>query len=407
LEEHKRDIMDKNPDITNFAVSLIIKAVVIAARFSGIVRKRSLKRLAALEVDAKDKEIMFLRDMVEQLQMQVSILQKGIKKKQKNTRYTLREKLFILWQMETYQIPRRRITEYFGIARSTLYRWLHKIEDRQQTRIPANKTPMEIAVLIWQITKSNIDWGRIRIANQLALLNIFISASTVRNILQRSKPRNTPTSFEIPREAQEKTESRSIPAWYPNHVWSVDTTMVLCWGLWPIHILVVIDHFSRKVMSVTPLEGPNAGWINNALESAIEKHGSPKHIISDQASVFTGDVFAELLDSWNIKPRLGAVGKHGSISVTERVIKTLKYEWLKRVPIIKGFDHLTKLCEEYKNWYNRWRPHMTLDGLRPDDVYYKKKPEKPKRNAKTVPCNIEHHRFQETRITGYRLKKAA
>jgi hypothetical protein len=29
--------MDKNPDITNFAVSLIIKAVVIAARFSGIV----------------------------------------------------------------------------------------------------------------------------------------------------------------------------------------------------------------------------------------------------------------------------------------------------------------------------------------------------------------------------------
>jgi hypothetical protein len=47
------------------------------------------------------------------------------------------------------------------------------------------------------------------------------------------------------------------------------------------------------------------------------------------------------------------------------------------------------------------------NGLRPDDVYYEKKPEKPKRDAKTVPCNIEHHRFQETRITGYRLKKAA
>ena len=399
--------MDKNPDITNFAVSLIIKAVVIAARFSGIVRKRSLKRLAALEVDAKDKEIMFLRDMVEQLQMQVSILQKGIKKKQKNTRYTLREKLFILWQMETYQIPRRRITEYLRIARSTLYRWLHKIEDRQQTRIPANKTPMEIAVLIWQITKSNINWGRIRIANQLALLNIFISASTVRNILQRSKPRNTPTSFEIPREAQEKTESRSIPAWYPNHVWSVDTTMVLCWGLWPIHILVVIDHFSRKVMSVTPLEGPNAGWINNALESAIEKHGAPKHIISDQASVFVGDAFAELLRQWNIKPRFGAVGKHGSIAVTERVIKTLKYEWLKHVPLIKRFDHLTLLCTQFESWYNAWRPHMALEGLRPDDLYYDRKPEKPSRDAKAVPGNIERHVFRETRLTAYRLRNAA
>ena len=97
--------------------------------------------------------------------------------------------------------------------------------------------------------------------------------------------------------------------------------MVLCWGLWPIHIFVVIDHFSRKVMSVTPLEGPNAGWIIEALEDAFQKHDSPKHIISDQAKVFVGDAFAELLDNWNVKPRFGAIGKHGSISVTERVIK--------------------------------------------------------------------------------------
>jgi len=345
--------------------------------------------------------------MVEQLQMQVSILQKGIKKKQKNPRYTLREKLFILWQMETYQIPRRRVTEYFGVARSTLYRWLHKIEDQQQTSIPANKTPLEIAVLIWEITKSNIDWGRVRIANQLALLNIFISASTVRNILNKPKPRK-PDGFPVAcAKTVEKTKARSIPAWYPNHVWSVDTTMVLCWGLWPIHIFVVIDHFLRKVMAVVPLEGPNAGWINNALESAIEEHGAPKHIISDQAGVFTGNVFAELLDIGNVKPRFGAVGKHGSISVTERVIKTLKYEWLKRVPIIKGFDHLTMLCEECECWYNSWRPHMTLDGIRPDNVYYDKKPEKPKRDSKTVPCHIDQHLFRETRVTGYRLKTVA
>ena len=68
------------------------------------------------------------------------------------------------------------------------------------------------------------------------------------------------------KDNNEKIEARSIPAWYPNHVWSVDTTTVLCWGLWPIHIFVVIDHFSRKVMPVAPLEGPNAGWINNAGE---------------------------------------------------------------------------------------------------------------------------------------------
>ena len=99
----------------------------------------------------------------------------------------------------------------------------------------------------------------------------------------------------------------------------------------------------------------------------------------------------------------GQAGKHGSISVTERVIKTLKYEWLKRVAIIKGIDHLAELCKEFETWYNRWRPHMTLDGIRPDDVYYDRKPEKPDRDAKTVPDNIEQHFFQETRVTGYRL----
>jgi transposase InsO family protein len=99
---------------------------------------------------------------------------------------------------------------------------------------------------------------------------------------------------------------------------------------------VAIDHFSRKVVCAFPLEGPNAGWIVEALEQAMRKHGAPKHIISDQAPVFAGGAFAKLLDQWNIKPRFGAVGKSGSIAVTERVIKTLKYEWLGRVPLIRA-----------------------------------------------------------------------
>ncbi|MGR3302529.1 MAG: integrase core domain-containing protein [Candidatus Scalindua sp.] len=101
----------------------------------------------------------------------------------------------------------------------------------------------------------------------------------------------------------------------------------------------------------------------------------------DKAHVFTGTVFAELLAKYNIKPRLGAIGKHGSIAVTERVNETLKYEWLKLVAFIKCIDHLTELCNEFELWYNIWRPHMTLDGLRPDDVFYDKKPDKPERNA--------------------------
>ncbi len=77
------------------------------------------------------------------------------------------------------------------------------------------------------------------------------------------------------------------------------------------------------------------------------------------------------------------------------------------MPITKGFDHLTSLCTEFESWYNGWRPHMTLNGLRPDDLYYSHTPEMPRRNAKTVPNNIDRHVFAETRLTAYRLKAAA
>ena len=76
-------------------------------------------------------------------------------------------------------------------------------------------------------------------------------------------------------------------------------------------------------------------------------------------------------------PCLGATAKTWAISVAERLIKTLKHEWLKRVPIIKNFDHLTALCDEFESWHNTWRPHMKLEGLRPDDVYYHKNSKSP------------------------------
>jgi transposase len=210
--------MKPNIDIIAYAVSLIIKAAIIAAWFSGRVRKRSLKRLAAMEADEKDKEILFLKDKLFQLETQNAILLKHVNKHQKKPRYSIRERLFILWHMETFQIPRRKVTEHLGVSRSTLYRWLHKIQDDdKQARIPGNKTPREIAALIWEITKANIHWGRCRIANQLALLNILISASTVRNILQRPAPDKGLASV-VKKDNKEQEKTRSIPAWYPNHV---------------------------------------------------------------------------------------------------------------------------------------------------------------------------------------------
>lgn len=401
-------VRDAKSEIIVYAVSMILKAALLAASWAGKIRKRELETIAKMSIDEKDKEIVFLRDRVYQLETQVKIFQKQYHTPSKKPRYTMKEKLYILWHMEYFQIPRKHVKQTFGIARSTLYRWLKKIDDTtDQARHAWNKTSDELAGLVWLIAGDNIEWGRVRISNQLKILGIFLAASTVRNILDRPQPKEpSPAICKIKTIMNDDSGCR-IPAWYPNHLWSVDLTEVYYWGLWKIWVFVAIDHFSRKVVAVAPLEGSNAGWMINALEAAFEQFGVPKHMISDQGSVFTSAAFAEFLDSYLVKIRFGAVGQHGSIAVTERVIETLKYEWLKRVAIIRGYSHLSQLCNDFSDWYNNWRPHEFLGSATPAEVYlHKAVPFIPK-NAKHVTENIEIKRFNETKMTAYRLKEAA
>ena len=272
-----------NADIISIAVGMICKSVVLAAGWSGKKRKHALEEIAAMSLEEMDKEILFLRERVSLLETQVSFLHKQFRKGMEKPRYSIKERLFVVFHMEQFQLPRRRVTDYFGVARSTLYRWLDRLDDPQpKAATPANKTSDDIASLVWEIAKVNVDWGRV------------------------------------------KSEYKAL---------------------------------IRK-------------WLDT-------------------------------------DPRYGAIGKHGSIAVTERVIKTLRYEWLAFIPLIKGFDHLNGICAAFVLWYNSYRPHMTLNGFTPDAFYRRDYPESIPSNAKAVPTNIERVIFKDTNIIGYRLKEAA
>jgi transposase InsO family protein len=154
---------------------------------------------------------------------------------------------------------------------------------------------------------------------------------------------------------------------------------------------------------VAPLEGPNAGWVVDVLEGAFLRHGPPKHLTSDQEGVFVSDVFAELMIDWDIKQRFGAVGKHGPIAVTERLIWTLKHEWLARVPLIRGLDHLGELLADFEVYYNQCRSHRRLQGATPAMIYQGGHWQKPDRLAKQLAGPIRLRHFRERRITIYEL----
>jgi transcriptional regulator with PAS, ATPase and Fis domain len=116
--------MMKQKEIIVYAVSLILKAALLAATWAGKVRKRELTSIAIMYIDEKDKEIIFLRDQIYELETRIKIFQKQPCSSSSNPKYSLKERLFIIWHMEYFQIPRRQVTKTFGVSRSTLYRWL-------------------------------------------------------------------------------------------------------------------------------------------------------------------------------------------------------------------------------------------------------------------------------------------
>jgi len=389
-------------EVFRTAVALMARSMVLSAQSAGQQRLLFLQWAVAAGEEAG--ELTRLRDENRRLNSELRMLKDRFGDAPARKRYTPMQRLRILWHMTYYRIPRSKVMEHFLIARSTFYRWLHAagqgdLGGRKAPTESPRKTPVELARMIWDIFEANPYVGRNRIASILWLLGVFVAASTVRNVLLQPKPKNAPATA----RAQEAATPREIVARYPNHVWSVDRTRVLRWGIWPTWVLVAIDHFSRKVVACCPLEGPNAGWVVGAMEDAFAQHGAPRHLISDQEGVFISDAFRDVLIPWDVKQRFGAVGKHGSIAVTERAILTLKYEWLTRVPVIRGLDHLSQLLQDFGIYYNEYRGHTTLGGALPSVIHRGEQWNKPEKSAKTLPPNIERRFFPDTQITAYRL----
>ena len=166
-------------DILTAAIPLILKTLWLSAHWAGLAREHSLKRIDRRQ--DSQAEIIFHRDRVAELEAALTLTRLHGRKPGVKPRYTPRSGSWI-WYLESSQFPRRHVNKHLGVARSTLYRWLWDIDrTTQQGWESANKTPREIA-------KANPHWGRIRIAMQLALLKVFLAASTVRNILQPPQP---------------------------------------------------------------------------------------------------------------------------------------------------------------------------------------------------------------------------
>jgi putative transposase len=278
----------------------------------------------------------------------------------------------------------------FLVTAATIRSWMNRLEEAGpqalvQLRTPVNKFPEFVRYTVLRLQALCPTLGKKQIAQILARAGLHLGVTTVGRFRKYKTKRpflSTATS----------SLGRVVTAQRPNHVWHIDLTAVptqtgwwcswlpcalppcwpFCWWL-----AVVLDHHCRRVMGYAVFkQAPSAVAVRSFLGRAIHGAGTaPKYLISDKGSLFWPTAgYRCWCRRRGIRPRFGAVGQRGSIAVIERFFKTLKYELLDGLHIPLRAATLRWELSLRIGWYNEHRPHRSLRGRTPNEVYFSRLP---------------------------------
>jgi putative transposase len=145
----------------------------------------------------------------------------------------------------------------------------------------------------------------------------------------------------------------------PNQVWAMDITYIpMARGF--VYLAAVVDWFSRRVLSHR---------VSIALEEALTKYGRPEIFNTDQGSQFTSEAFTSVLMKNAIKISMDGKGAWRDNVFVERIWKSVKYEEV----YLRAYDSVgvaRASIDRYIDFYNRRRPHSSLDRRTPDEAYF-------------------------------------
>ena len=154
----------------------------------------------------------------------------------------------------------------------------------------------------------------------------------------------------------------------PNQVWAMDTTYIpIQRGF--VYLTAVLDWGTRRVLAWRLSNTLTADPCVEALEEAILKYGAPEIMNTDQGSQFTSSAFIGVLEQNAIQISMDGKGCWRDNVFVERLWKSVKYEEV----YLHGYDTVSvakQALNRYFDFYNRRRPHSTLDGKTPDTAYF-------------------------------------
>lgn len=149
----------------------------------------------------------------------------------------------------------------------------------------------------------------------------------------------------------------------PGKVWSTDITYVKM-GRGFLYLYAIIDVYSRYIVGwglYNTLETSNAIEV---LRRAVERHGAPEIINSDQGSQYTCEQWLQTVGAMGIKVSMDGRGRCRDNAWIERFWRTLKTEYVYLNPHDNASDMRDGIAR-YIGYYNERRPHSSLGGLTP------------------------------------------
>ena len=158
----------------------------------------------------------------------------------------------------------------------------------------------------------------------------------------------------------------------PNQVWAMDITYIpMARGF--VYLAAVVDWFSRRVLAWRVSIDLAADFCVEAVEDALAKYGKPQIFNTDQGSQFTGTAFTGLLLKHEIKISMDGKGAWRDNVFVERIWRSVKYEEV-YLRAYGGVAEARASIGRYLDFYNRKRPHSSLDARTPDHAYFNHQP---------------------------------
>ena len=161
---------------------------------------------------------------------------------------------------------------------------------------------------------------------------------------------------------------RNMAVSRPNQVWAMDLTYIpMARGF--VYLVAVVDWFTRRVLSWKVSITMDVHFCLEAVKDAMARYGTPEIMNTDQGSQFTSQAFTRLLKENDIRISMDGKGSWRDNVFVERLWRSVKYEDI----YLRAYESATAVragLNRYFNFYNSRRPHSSLDGRTPDQVYF-------------------------------------